>query len=67
MARIAVSLVSMPQIFHYPWVFFTRPARILMKVDLPAPFGPNQAEEGVPRGIARSTPFSAWMARRVTA
>jgi len=53
--------MSMPQIRAVPDVLFTSPARMLMKVDLPAPLGPSRPKIE-PRGIARSIPFSACFA-----
>ena len=53
--------ISKPQIEADPDVFSTRPARMLMNVDLPAPFGPSSAKIE-PRGMARSIPFSASLA-----
>ena len=55
------SSMSRPQIETLPVVFLVRPARMLMKVDLPAPLGPSRPKIE-PRGIARSMPFSACMA-----
>jgi hypothetical protein len=39
-----------------PEVLRQRPARMLMKVDLPAPLGPSRPKIE-PRGIARSMPL----------
>ena len=55
--------MSRPQMDTLPEVFFVRPERMLMKVDLPAPLGPSRPKIE-PRGIDRSMPFSACMARR---
>ncbi len=52
------SSMSRPQIFTVPEVLRTRPARMLMKVDLPAPFGPSRPKTD-PRGTRRSIPFRA--------
>ena len=52
---------SKPQIVTCPAVFTTSPARMLINVDLPAPFGPNRPKTD-PAGISRSTPFSAGLA-----
>ena len=49
---------SWPQIVTRPAVLITSRARMLMKVDLPAPVGPKRPNSE-PRGIARSTCFSA--------
>ena len=49
---------SKPQIVTLPAVLRTRPARMLMVVDLPAPFGPSRPKIE-PAGIDRSSPFSA--------
>ena len=53
--------MSRPQMVTVPEVFRVRPARMLMKVDLPAPLGPSRPKIE-PRGIERSMPFSACMA-----
>ena len=42
-------------------VLTTMPARILMKVDLPAPFGPKRPKIE-PRGTSKSMPFKACLA-----
>jgi hypothetical protein len=52
------SSMSRPQIETVPEVLRHSPARMLMNVDLPAPFGPSRPKIE-PRGIARSMPFSA--------
>ena len=49
---------SKPQISTFPAVLFTSPARMLIRVDLPAPFGPSRPKID-PAGIVRSMPFSA--------
>ncbi len=53
--------MSRPQIFTAPEVLRQRPARMLMKVDLPAPLGPRRPKIE-PRGIIRSMPSSARLA-----
>ncbi len=52
------SSMSRPQIATRPLVFRVMPARMLMNVDFPAPFGPSRPKIE-PRGMVRSTPFSA--------
>ena len=52
---------SKPQISTRPAVLLTNPARMLISVDLPAPFGPSRPKID-PRGTTRSTPFSASLA-----
>ena len=52
------SSMSRPQSLTVPEVFLERPARMLMKVDFPAPFGPRRPKIE-PRGTFRSTPFRA--------
>jgi hypothetical protein len=44
----------MSQMRAVPALFTTSPARILIKVDLPAPFGPSNPNIE-PRGMLRST------------
>jgi hypothetical protein len=44
-----------------PPLLTTRPARMLISVDLPAPLGPRRPKM-VPRGTSRSTPKSASLA-----
>ena len=58
------SSMSRPQIFTVPELFFVRPARMLMKVDLPAPLGPSRPKME-PRGTARSTPRRAFISGEV--
>ena len=53
--------ISRPQTVTLPLVLLTRPAMMLMKVDLPAPLGPSRPKIE-PRGTARSRPFSAVLA-----
>ena len=50
--------VSYPQMRAVPDVLRTSPARILMMVDLPAPFGPSSPKND-PRGIPRFTASKA--------
>lgn len=52
------SSMSRPQIRTLPELLLVRPARMLMKVDLPAPFGPSSPKIE-PRGTFRSMPFRA--------
>ena len=59
-ARVSSSM-SRPQIRTAPSDLRVRPDRMLMKVDLPAPLGPRRPKIE-PRGIFRSTPFSAFTA-----
>ena len=47
------SLMSMSRILPVPDVGWTRPIRTLMRVDLPAPFGPRRPV--APVGICRDT------------
>ena len=56
--RISLSM-SLPQMRAVPEVLITRPARMLISVDLPAPFGPSSPKIE-PRGTARSTSLSAF-------
>ena len=49
---------SKPQMRTEPAVLTTSPARMLMKVDLPAPFGPSRPKID-PAGTSRSIPVSA--------
>ena len=44
-----------------PADFTTKPAKILISVDFPAPFGPSSPKIE-PRGMFRSTPFNASLA-----
>jgi hypothetical protein len=53
--------ISMPQMLALPDVLTTSPARILISVDLPAPFGPS-SPNSEPRGIAKSTLSNAGLA-----
>ena len=50
--------MSLPQISACPPVLLTRPARMLIRVDLPAPLGPSRPNSA-PRGIDRSTSIRA--------
>jgi hypothetical protein len=50
--------ISKPQIETVPPVLFTRPARMLIIVDLPAPFGPSKPKIW-PRGTSSVTPSNA--------
>ena len=52
------SSISVPQTLTVPVDLITVPAMMLMKVDLPAPFGPSSPKT-VPAGMSRSKPFSA--------
>ena len=52
------SSMSRSQILTVPEVLRVRPARMLMKVDLPAPLGPSRPKIE-PRGTCRSMPFRA--------
>ena len=49
---------SNPHILTVPEDFLTNPARMLIRVDFPAPFGPNNPKI-VPLGISRSIPDKA--------
>ena len=55
------SSMSRSQILTVPLDLRTSPARMLMKVDLPAPFGPRRPKIE-PLGICRSTPLRAVLA-----
>ena len=57
-ARRGRTSMSKSQIRATPAVLTTSPARMLIRVDLPAPFGPSRPNT-VPRGTARSMPLSA--------
>ncbi len=57
-ASRGVASMSRPQIFTVPEDLRQSPARMLMKVDLPAPLGPSRPKIE-PRGIIRSTPARA--------
>ena len=50
--------ISKPQMVTEPEVFVTIPDRMLMSVDLPAPFGPSSPNM-VPRGTSKVTSSSA--------
>ena len=52
---------SYPLISTWPPLFTTSPAKILISVDFPAPFGPSSPKID-PLGISRLTPLSARMA-----
>ena len=52
------SSMSRSQSFTVPEVLLQSPAKILMKVDFPAPLGPNSPKID-PRGILISIPLSA--------
>jgi hypothetical protein len=53
---------SCPLILTTPLEGFTIPARMRMRVVLPAPLGPNNPN--MPDLILRSMPFSAWTERK---
>jgi hypothetical protein len=60
-ARLALrgcSSMSKPQIDALPPLLVTRPARMLIRVDLPAPLGPSSPKMP-PRGTSIVTPSSA--------
>src|SRR3954463_10640792 len=50
--------VSNPQMIAFPLLFTTRPARMLISVDLPAPLGPSSPKIW-PRGTSKLTLSSA--------
>ena len=61
-ARMLVTM-SWPQTRASPAVLFTKPANTLMKVDLPAPLGPNRPKNeplGMLSEISRKASMGGW-------